>query len=115
MLFTEVMERLEQEARALRDGKGSRMNWRILTVLYCIKVGSYENLCSLLLDLSERMRRGEVYSPGLMRELSRELRAFISGLGEEGKRLLREERFRIVEGVKTYGHWWWRELLSAIT
>ncbi len=114
-MFTEVMDRLEMEARALKGGGGSRMNWRILTVLYCIKVGNYGNLCPFLLDLSERHLRGEWYSRVLMAELRREFRTFLVGLMEENRTFFRAELERMSDRVESYGHWWWRELLAAVS
>ncbi len=114
MLFTEVMERLEVEERALKDGKGSRMNWRILTILYCIKVGNYGNLLTLLLDLSERAIRGERFSRPLMTEMYGDFRNFLKGLGEESRDYFRGEMTGISDRVEAYGHWWWREMLSAV-
>lgn len=114
MLFSEVMKRLEAEAKALKEGRGSRMDWRILTLLYCIKVGVYDSLCTLLLDLSERFERRETYTHSLMEEFRRDFTAFLKTLGEEGKRFLKEEMESLSNEVARYDHWWWRALRDII-
>ncbi|NPB04063.1 MAG: hypothetical protein GXO39_06595 [Thermotogae bacterium] len=112
MLFEDLMRKLEKEAKALRDGRGSRIDWRLLTLIYALQVGSYENLCPLLLDLSRRIKRKEKYSPNLMEEFEREFKNFLARMGEACKRFLRKEMATLRTPLPD--DWWWTKLKEVL-
>ncbi len=113
-MFNEVMERLEAEARALKEGKKSRVDWRILTILYCIKVGNYENLLLLLLDLSRRLSKGGTFSRRLLDELASDLPRYLKNLTVGELAFLKREMETLSNAIIPYDHWWWDELTSVL-